>query len=133
MGPVTLELPPRSPYVGVARLAIAALARRQGLHEEVVDDLLIAVSEAVTNALLATEEEGSDEAVTVRWDGGPDEVAVHILDRGRVYDPEAALDPSDTQSLRFTLSLALLQSLVDRCDFGPRDGGGMRTTLILNL
>lgn len=133
MGSVTLELPPRSPYVGVARLAVAALARVAGFDEEAVDDLKIAVSEAVTNAVLATEEEGSDEPVIVRWDGETDEVAIAILDRGRVYDPGAALDSGDTQSLRFTLSLALLQSLVDRCDFGPRDGGGMRTTLILNL
>ena len=61
MALVQLEIPPRSPYVGVVRLALSSLARAAGLDEEKVDDIKIAVSEACANAVLNNEEANSDE------------------------------------------------------------------------
>ena len=124
---VEIEIPSRSVYVGVVRLALASLARAAGLTEEVVDDLKIAVSEACANAVLSHEDAGADAPVTVTWMEEPDRVVVEVGDRGSVYDAVAPGQQYDSQGFsgRALMSFALLQSLVDECDLRPRDGGGM--------
>ncbi|CAN5602672.1 anti-sigma B factor RsbW [soil metagenome] len=127
MTTVEIEIPSRSVYVGVVRLALASLARSAGVDEETVDDLKIAVSEACANAVLSHEDAGEQAPVTVKWTEQDDRLLVEVGDRGSVYDPEAPEDPFDSQgfSSRFLMSFSLLQSLVDDCSFGPREGGGM--------
>lgn len=130
---VELEIPPRSAYVGVVRLALAALARTAGLDEAGVDDLKIAVSEACANAVLANEESAPEQPVAVTWTEEPGWFVIEVSDRGpRAGDSE--LDPEDSQdfSSRAVMSVALLRSLVDGCDFVGRSGGGTTTRLLIN-
>jgi anti-sigma regulatory factor (Ser/Thr protein kinase) len=123
---VEIEIPARSAYVAVVRLALASLARAAGLDEEVVDDLKIAVGEACTNAVLSHEASGSDAPVTVTWsDDDGAHLIVEVGDRGPVYDPSAAVLDGQGVSTRLVMSLALLRSLVDECSITPREGGGM--------
>jgi anti-sigma regulatory factor (Ser/Thr protein kinase) len=124
---VEIEIPARTVYVGVVRLALSALARSAGLDEELTDDLKIAVSEACANAVLSHEAAGTEAPVTVTWDEEPERFVVEVGDRGAVYDPDAPPEQQDSQgfSTRLVMSLALLHSLVDECRLGPRDGGGM--------
>lgn len=129
---IELEIPPRSAYVGVVRLAIAALARGAGLDEEAVDDLRIAVSEACANAVLANEEAGSDDPVQVTWTQGDDHLAIEVADRGTIYLTENDED-SQGFSSRLALSVGLLESLVDECEFRPREGGGTSARLLVRL
>jgi serine/threonine-protein kinase RsbW len=131
---VAIEIPARSAYVAVVRLALGSLARNAGLDEEVTDDLRIAVGEACANAVLSHEEAGSDAPVTVTWIDEDGVVAVEVGDRGSVYDPDAPVDLLDSQgfSTRLVMSLALLRSLVDDCRMTPRQGGGMCTRLTLS-
>lgn len=125
---IELEIPSGSAYVGVARLALAALARKAGFDEEAIDDLRIAVSEACTNAVLANEQAGTDLPIAIAWREEDERVIVEIHDRGAAFDP-TSLDLSDTQGMRLSMSIALLESLVDECAFSPRDDGGMSTRL----
>jgi serine/threonine-protein kinase RsbW len=62
---VKLEVPPRSAYVGVVRLALASLARTAGIDEESIEHLKIAVSEACANAVLAHDELDLEDAFEV--------------------------------------------------------------------
>ena len=130
MADVELSIPARSAYVGVVRLAIGALARAVRLDEEVVDDLRIAVSEACTNAVLSHERLGVDAPVTVTWREEPDRLLVEIADEGAVYDSDE-LDADDTQSLRLSMSVAMLRTLMDGCEISPRSSGGMSTRFIV--
>ena len=129
---VSLEIPPRSPYVGVVRLTVASLARGAGLEEETVEDLKIAVSEACANAVLANEEAGSDAAVVVDWHDDDNRISIAIGDSGPSERSSGADPDTDGISSRLAMSLALLDSLVDECRFEPRDGGGMKTLLLLS-
>ena len=132
MAVVRLEIPPRSPYVGVVRLAISSLARGAGLDEEKVDDIKIAVSEACANAVLNNEEAGSDAPVAITWEEDAERVKIAVADRGPTVGATDT-DAVDTQgfSTRAVMSYALLKSLVDGCEFEPRDGGGMTTRLLI--
>ena len=130
MADVELSIPARSAYVGVVRLAIGALGRAVRLDEEVVEDLRIAVSEACTNAVLSHEQLGVDAPVTVTWREEPDRLLVEIADEGAVYDPDR-LGADDTQSIRLSMSVAMLRTLMDGCEISPRRGAGMSTRFIV--
>lgn len=129
MPDVEIEIPPRTPYVGVVRLAITSLGRSAGLGEEAVDDLKIAVSEACANAVLALEEAGIEDAVAVRWTDEADQIVVDV-EYGVPMTEEGKTEDSHGFSSRLVLSTALLESLVDECEFSQLDGG-TRAHLVL--
>ena len=126
-----LAIPARSVYVGVARLALASVARQAGLDEEKVEDLRIAVSEACANAVLADDASDSAQAVRIGWHQLADRVVVEISDESS----HALPDPEDSivGAGRLDMSVALLRSLVDECAFEPRPDGGRTTRLTVLL
>lgn len=130
---VSLEIPPRSPYVGVVRLTVAALARNAGLDEERVEDIRMAVSEACANAVLANEAAGSDEPVAVDWRHDGDRLVIEVGDRGPGPTEDAGSVDTDGFSSRLAMSVALLDSLVDEFTHGPREGGGTTARLVIAL
>lgn len=84
---VTLELPPSPAHVRTARLIAAAMARRSGVDERVLDEVRLAVGEACTRAVLLHERHRVADPLTVEFrDGGRFSVAV--VDRVAV-EPEA--------------------------------------------
>jgi anti-sigma regulatory factor (Ser/Thr protein kinase) len=129
MEPVEIQIPPRPEYVGVLRLALGSLARTAGMDEESIDDLRIAISEACTNAVVAQEESGAEDPVTLTWYGGEAEVAVEIAGPGRSQTDQ---DDVDTQGFatRLAMSDALLTSLVDGYEI-TEQGGRVRLTMSL--
>ena len=130
---VDLEIPARSPYVGVVRLALSSLARTAGLDEEALDDLKIAVSEACANAVLASEESGSGDSIGISWTEEADRLIVDISDPASSADDRATA-PDDTGGFtsRLAMSGALLETLVDSCQIESLPEGGIRTRLVVN-
>ena len=59
---VEMRVPAKSQYVGVARLTISGLASRIGFSFDDIEDLKIASSEAVTNAVQHAYSEGEEGA-----------------------------------------------------------------------
>lgn len=129
MTEVEIEIPSRSVYVGVVRLALAALARTAGLSEESVDDLKIAVGEACANAVIVNEETAPDVPVRVHWSHEEDRVVVEVEGAGHPYESTAG----DGLNARMEMSVALLESLVDSCEVTERPGGAMTARLTVNL
>lgn len=130
---ISLEIPSRSPYVGVVRLAVSALARTSGFTEEQIEDLKIAVSEACANAVIVNEEAGTQEGVAVSYSDDGGRVVIEVGDRGH-SDPGSADDEADSMGIssRLVMSMALVESLVDECEFRPREGGGTVTRLVIS-
>jgi serine/threonine-protein kinase RsbW len=130
---VKLEVPPRSAYVGVIRLALASLARTAGIDEESIEHLKIAVSEACANAVLAHDETNLEQSFEIGWFEESRRVVVEVCDRASNYSM-AATDEPDSQGIasRLSMSAALMASLVDECTFTPRDGGGTCARLVLS-
>jgi anti-sigma regulatory factor (Ser/Thr protein kinase) len=128
---VEIEIPSRSVYVGVVRLALASLARSAGLGEESVDDLKIAAGEACANAVIANEESAPDVPVRIRWLHEDSRVVVEVEGAGHPY--ETAESEGGDFAARMRMSLALLQSLVDRCEVAERPDGAMTARLTLDL
>jgi len=99
-----------------------------------VEDLKIAVSEACANAVIAHEEAGSQDAVSVSYTDDGGRVVIEVGDRGQVDDDAAAQDEADSMGIssRLVMSMALVESLVDECEFLPREGGGTLTRLVIS-
>jgi anti-sigma regulatory factor (Ser/Thr protein kinase) len=65
MASAELRIPPRPDQVRTARLVAAAAARRAGLDAETVDDVRLAVGEAVTRAVLRERDTGVDSEIII--------------------------------------------------------------------
>jgi len=104
------------------------------MEEEAVDDLKIAVSEACANAVMANERAADDSPVSITWTEDVRRVIIEVGDRGESFTVGEGGDAFDSQgfSSRLTMSVALLNSLVDECRFAPREEGGMCTILVVN-
>lgn len=87
MPAATLRLPPAPEHVRTARLVAVAAARRSGLAEEIVDDVRLAVGEAVARAVLRSVAAGSDADVelVLRDDTG---LVVEVRDSAGADRPE---------------------------------------------
>lgn len=127
---VELELPQDAQYVGLARLAVTAVARQAGMDPARLEDLRLAVSEATTNAMRGRREEnGSPEPVVLAFGPrGESGFAVTITGGGPGFEPprdEAAEHPewADEDGLGVTL----IRGLADEVEFVR--GTGSRSTM----
>jgi serine/threonine-protein kinase RsbW len=122
---VELEIPARPEFVGIARMAVGALAGiRPGLAYERIDDLRIVVSEACTSAIEIMGEEGS---LRLRCIDGPKTLEIRIDAPGAAF--EGALpadDDGDADDDDFRISL--IRALVDDAELRSSPG---RTELCL--
>lgn len=83
---LVLALPPEPGLISVARLFGAAACRQLGCDEGAVDDVKIAISEAVTNAVKAHTDGGVSFPVriAIRLDGGS--LRFEVIDAGPGFD-----------------------------------------------
>lgn len=114
---VTMRLPAREENVAVTRATVAAMASQLPFSLSELEELRIAVSEAVTNVVLhAYPEDGPGQielALTV--DSDAQRIEVEIRDRGRgIEDLESARRP-EVSSLEGHLGLgfAFMESMTD--------------------
>jgi serine/threonine-protein kinase RsbW len=117
-----IGVPPRPECVGDARQTVARAAQVVGLDQEKAEDLLIAVSEAVTNAVEAHIAAGIEEPLELgcHFDGNRLEVSVE--DRGDGFDVDlmTARPPlSSDEHLVFERGwgIQLMHTLVDDVSF----------------
>ena len=106
---IELEIPARPEFVGIARMAMGALAGiRPGLAYERVDDLRIVVSEACTSAI-----EGLDEGsvLKLRCIDGPKALEVRIEAPGSVF--ESAFPSNEPEPEADNFRISLIRALVD--------------------
>ena len=125
---VRLEVPAQPAFVGVARSVVAAIASTlDGIDDDRLEDLRVAVSEAVTNAVEAHRRDAIDDKVIIVCTATPDHLGVRIEDFGSGFDPSMVPAPPDpggapTSSER-GWGIQLIQALVDDVTFRQTDEG----------
>ena len=121
---VELEIPARPEFVGIARMAVGALAGiRPGLAYERIDDLRIVVSEACTSAIELLPDGGH---LRLRCIDGPKTLEVRIDAPGTAFEGALPADEPDPGSDNFRISL--IRALVDDAELRTSPG---RTELCL--
>lgn len=127
---VELELPRDAQYVGLARLAVTAVARQAGMDPARLEDLRLAVSEATTNAMMGGHEEnGATEPVVLAFGRrGESGFAVTITGSGPGFEPPPHEAPENLDwSGEGGLGVTLIRGLADEVEFIR--GAGSRSTM----
>ena len=120
-----------------ARAAVREAAITAGLHDDRVDDLLVAVSEACTNAMEAQLRAGTSAPIEVTWTVDESIFEVQINDHGDGFEPSTlparppVTDPRHLDVER-GWGIQLMRQLVDELVFDVT-GDGMCVRLRLAL
>jgi stage II sporulation protein AB (anti-sigma F factor) len=120
-----LECNSLSENVGLVRLAVAALAGQGPFSVEDVEEIKVAVSEAVTNAIIHGYQGRGDGQVEVvaRLDGH--RLTVTVRDEGvGIADVEAAMRPGSLDEEHTGLGFAFMTAFMDEVSVNSRVGQG---------
>ena len=116
-----LDVAPRPELVRTARLVAGAAARRAGVHEDVIDEVRLAVGEAATRAVLRHRAARTDAPVVLRWGATGGEFVVEVAD----VAPAATSTAGDE-----ALALALIEALVPGAAVTAGSDGGSVLRLV---
>ena len=81
---IEMRFPAKADYVSVIRLSISGIASRMDFSYEDIEDLKIAISEAVTNVVTHAYDDGGE--VTIGFGVYEDRLEVMVADRGESFD-----------------------------------------------
>lgn len=119
---IELRIPASAQWVRVARLTVAGVASRLHFGIEEIEDIKLAVAEAINNAILhAPTESGGEAMVTITLEGDENGLWVSVADEGRVpggiETPETGIadlpHASDGELPESGMGLLLIESLMD--------------------
>ena len=124
----------RAENVSLARLLTAALAAERELTLAELDEIKVAVSEAVSNAIIHGYQGREDRYVRLCLELSPDTLKVTVRDDGvGMADVEQALRPNWSGSGRMGLGFAFMHSFMDRVEVESALGLGTTVTLYKDL
>lgn len=136
---IEMKFPAKPDYVAVIRLSISGIANRMGFSYEEIEDLKVAVSEAVSNAVAhAYNDEGE---VTIGFGVYENRLEVMVADRGDSFnlrDIKEEIGPYDKdtepiENLREGgFGLYLIQALMDKVEINNKYGVIVLMTKYLN-
>src|SRR5436309_15029411 len=87
MRSVRLRVPARAEYIALARLTLSGLADILALPEELLADLKLALTEAVSNSVRHAYADGGG-FVSIAYELSRDSLAGEVVDVGKGFDPE---------------------------------------------
>jgi len=125
-----LEIPAVPENVGVARLALGSFASQMNFTLAELDEIKVAVSEAVTNSVVHAYPEGPGPVVvTAEHDGR--ELMIRVRDSGKgIADVAQARQPSfSTDPERMGLGFVFMDSFMDQLEVESRPGQGTTVTM----
>lgn len=115
--PIELKIPASSEWVRVARLTVAGVASRQAFGVDAVEDIKLAVTEAINNAIQHAPLSGDETSlVTIVLAPSADGLWIEVADQGRVSGGLPFTRRADVQSDELPeggLGLMLIGSLMD--------------------
>ncbi|MBM7554399.1 anti-sigma B factor RsbW [Thalassobacillus pellis] len=83
---IEVKVPAKAEYVGVVRLSTSGIANRMGFSYEDIEDLKVAISEAITNAVKHAYLESDEGEITIGFGVYEDRLEVMVADHGGSFD-----------------------------------------------
>lgn len=127
---IEVKVPAKPEYVGVIRLTTSGIANRMGFSYEDIEDLKVAISEAITNGVKHAYNETGEGEITIGYGVYEDRMEVMIADRGGSFNLEEVKkgigphQPNDSiENLREGgFGLFLIDALMDRVEISNKYG-----------
>ncbi|APC47110.1 anti-sigma B factor RsbW [Virgibacillus halodenitrificans] len=127
---VEMKVPAKAEYVGVIRLSISGIANRMGFSYEDIEDLKVAISEAITNTVTHAYNEKDEGEVTIGFGIYEDRLEIMVADHGGSFDLNKIKDDigpykntESVESLREGgFGLFLINALMDKVEISNNYG-----------
>lgn len=120
-------IPPLPAEVSEIRHHAAALATAMGFNGQQVDDIKLAVGEAVSNAVRYGCPSGETDSIIVQFSRSENRLVVEVSDKGCGFDPETALRSSAPhETAEGGRGLHFMKMLMDEVDFSFSGGTTVR-------
>ena len=121
MRTVHLRIPARAEYIALARLALSGLADIVDLSEELVADLKLALTEAVSNSVRhAYADEGG--FVSIAYELSRGALAIEVVDDGEGFDPERPPLLEGEELTEGGLGIAIIRTIADELELHSQPG-----------
>lgn len=121
MRTVRLRVPARAEYIALARLALSGLADIVALPEELLADLKLALTEAVSNSVRHAYSGGSG-FVSIAYELSGATLAVEVVDDGKGFDPERPAPLEGEELTEGGLGIAIIRTIADEFELHSRPG-----------
>lgn len=121
--------------VGVARMLIASIGAQLNLSLNDIEELKVAVSEAVSNAIIHGYSNNPNKLVCLDIDLDPETLRIEVRDEGcGISDIEQAMQPAySTDPERMGLGFVFMQSFMDDLQVESTVDKGTTVTMIKQL
>lgn len=129
---VTLSVPAQAEFVDLIRLTLYGIASKMKFSFEEIEDMKVAVSEAVNNAVLHAYG-GEDGVIEVTFTVSEEELAINVRDHGVSFTPAESTESASLHGKSIDeiqsggLGLYLMQALMDHVEV--MQVGGTSVTL----
>jgi serine/threonine-protein kinase RsbW len=121
MRSVLLRVPARAEYIALARLALSGLADIAALSDEVLADLKLALTEAVSNSVRHANAGGAG-FVSIAYELTGDALAVEVVDDGNGFDPDRAPPLEGEELAGGGLGIAIIRTIADEFELYSQPG-----------
>jgi serine/threonine-protein kinase RsbW len=121
MRTVRLRIPARAEYVALARLALSGLADIAALPEELLADLKLALTEAVSNSVRHAYD-GDAGLVSIAYELSRDALVIEVVDDGEGFDPERPPALEGEELTEGGLGIAIIRTIADEFELQSRPG-----------
>lgn len=127
-----LVLPSHIEAVGDAATAATDFVQGCGIGEEAAFAIVMAVREAVTNAMVHGNQEDETKSVEVIFNCPGNAVEIEVRDQGKGFDPTSVPDPTDPVNILKTSGrgIFLMRSFMDEIEWSARPEGGTMVRMV---
>jgi serine/threonine-protein kinase RsbW len=134
-GPVRLSLSSRFENIEMAQHLCSRLLEGREVPEETRHWILMALREALANAIKHGNHQDAGKRVHVEMDVVADTLAISIRDEGVGFDPDAVVDPLAPENRLKTSGRGIfyMKTFMDDVRFERHASGGMQIVLKKNL
>jgi len=128
-----MEFPARGENISIIERLVDDLCEQHQVHEEYYGNILIALTEAVNNAIFHGNKQDPSKKVSVTYSASSDEFTFEIEDEGAGFDFQNVPDPTSPENLELPngRGVFLMKNLSDEITFD--DNGRIVKLIFRNL
>lgn len=119
----TLSVPLTADMDGLVRKRVTELAETMPFTQEHIDDIKLAVGEAVSNAIRHGQPTEKNDRLTVRCMGDSEKIVVEIHNPGQPFDPDAVPIPNPNHLREGGMGIFFMRSTMDRVEYSFDETG----------
>jgi serine/threonine-protein kinase RsbW len=122
---ISLRIPAKPEYITLCRLALTGIAQVRSIGDDVMADLKLALTEAVSNSVRHAYGPDGGGHVDVVYELRPDAIGIEVVDDGAGFDPDEAPSFEGEELSEGGLGIAIIRSIADEFEIqsSPGDPG----------